>query len=131
MEEAIKEVQDALNYKDRYLDSDESEEYVEVKPKQNMKTKNPEPLQSSISGNKVEELKSQLMTMIHDNDLQKKIDPKENIDVSVFQIKQKILNQEESADNDPEKVSRPSKSASSAIISSLAKKLEQEEKEEE
>ena len=71
------------------------------------------------------------MTMIHDNDIQKKIDPKENIDVSVFQIKQKILNQEESADNDLEKVSRPSKSASSAIISSLAKKLEQEEKEEE
>ena len=96
-----------------------------------MKTKNLQPLQSSISGNKIEELKSQLMTMIHDNNLQDKIDPKENIDVSVFQIKQKILNQEESADNDLEKVSRPSKSASSAIISSLAKKLEQEEKEEE
>ena len=89
MEEAIKEVQDALNYKDRYLDSDESEEYVEVKQKQNMKKKNPEPLQSSISGNKVEELKSQLMTMIYDNDLQKKIEPKENIDSVCFSNKTK------------------------------------------
>ena len=50
--------------------------------------------------------------------------------VSVFQIKQKILNQEESADNDREKVLRPCKSASSAIISNLAKNLKQEEKEE-
>ena len=68
--------------------------------------------------------------MIHDNDLQDKINPKENIDVSVLQIKQKILNHEESADKDREKVSRPSKGASSAIISNLAKNLKQEEKEE-
>jgi hypothetical protein len=86
------------------------------------------PLQPSISRSKIEELKSQLMTMIHDNNLQNKIDPKENIDVSVFQIKQKILNQEDSADNYREKELRPCMSASSAIISNLAKNLEQEEK---
>merc|ERR1712106_1126074 len=136
MEEAIKEVQEALDSKDEVafedIDSDESDiKYVEVKPKRRtVKPKEVKPSTLNTSGNKIGELKSQLMTMIND-DLQDKSCPKENIDISVSKIKQKILNQEESPDKEQEKVSRPNKSSSSAIISKLTEKLEQEEKEEE
>merc|ERR1712106_801227 len=101
MEEAIKEVQDALNAKEMEIDSDEpEEEFVEVKKNRTPKIKVEEPVRSVIKGNKIGELKSQLMTMIKDSDVQDKTDPKESIEVSVSQIKQKMLNQEDSTDKE-------------------------------
>ena len=103
------------------------EDFVEVKTKKPTKNKVEEQLRSSMSGNKIGELKSQLMTMIKDNDIQDKTDPKEDIEVSVSQIKQKILNQEDTTEKHSVKPTKQTKSVSSNTISQLAQKLIQEE----
>jgi len=137
MEEAIKEVKEALDSKEGLafdnFDSDESDiKYIEAKPRAKKVKKNEvKQLRLNKSGDKIGDLKSQLMTIIKD-DLQDQSCPKENINISVSKIRQKILKQEELADKEQEKLStRPNKSSSSAIISKFAEKLVQEEKEEE
>jgi len=132
MEEAIKEVQDSLNSRElNQFSEDSDEDFVEVRSKQAIPAKAEKEVRSSITGNKIGELKSQLMTMIKDNDIQEKSDPKENIEVSVSQIKQKILNQEDSSEKINLKAEKQKKSVPSNTITQLAQKLEQEEREEE
>merc|ERR1740137_45632 len=137
MEEAIKEVKEALDSKEGLafdnFDSDESDiKYIEAKPTAKKVKKNEvKQLRLNKSGDKIGDLKSQLMTIIKD-DLQDQSCPKENINISVSKIRQKILKQEELADKEQDKLStRPNKSSSSAIISKFAEKLVQEEKEKE
>merc|ERR1711915_615870 len=138
MEDAIKEVQDTLNINEMHLDSEpdstKSESYSsKIDACKKVKTKEQKcevVTKKDISSNKIGELRSQLMTMINENEKFERNDQSETLDVSVSQIKEKIMHKDPHSDFDHSKESKQIK-PSSSTVSKIAQLLVQDEKEEE
>ena len=120
MEEAIREVQEALKY-----DESSDDEQVVERPRLTRrpeKKKVEEPRKSvSVGNNKIGELKTQLLSMINDDYVEKNIQ-KEEIDVNVSNLKNRLINNEESFHKEETQEKRSAQSSSS-LVSKLAEKL--------
>ena len=133
MEELIDDVKESLKqHEEQYFFEDETdEEYVE-KPKKASKKKKKSEVNQSQKQNKLEDLKNQLLNKEATAEKSHGKDMTE-VDVSVSQLRRKIL--EQSMDNDPsnEDVEQRSakRSVSSNIITKLSEILPAEEKEDE
>ena len=121
MEEAIKEVQEALarDESDDELPQENENKNVKTRVQRRKEITKPARVQEP-SNQKIGELKSQLLSMINDDNQEKPV-RRDSIDVNISLLRDKLTSTEEKVQNVP---LQPSKSkSSSTLVSKIAKNL--------
>ena len=121
MEEAIKEVQEALarDESDDEMPQETENKKKEKKVQRRKEVTKPDRIQEP-SNQKIGELKSQLLSMINDDNQEKPV-RRDSIDVNISQLRNKLISTEETVQKVP---LQPSKSkSSSTLVSQIAKNL--------
>ena len=127
MEEAIKEVQEVLKSKeDDSEDSDSDSESVRrpVRKRKVTRVEDKSAAVSTVTHNKIGELKSQLLSMINEETQEKSV-KKDNIAVNISELKERITLQDDIPlpHSKAKESIKPSKSQSSGLVLQLAEKL--------